>query len=64
MNRFCGAEVVGMAVAHIEFILIPRWWVKYYLAGVCFMSDITGLEPDTDKVGYWLSAGFQIVIKK
>lgn len=36
-----------------------RWWVPLYIEGVCFISMVTGKEPDPAKVDYWLKKGIK-----
>lgn len=33
------------------------WWLRAYLHCVVFTSEVTGLEPDMDKVGRWIDRG-------
>ncbi|RVD77017.1 hypothetical protein [Pseudomonas koreensis] len=42
------------------------WWVPAYIAGVRFMSELTGLEPDIDRVQAWIMRGinFQVFDNK
>lgn len=47
---------VDEIVVRISF----KFWVQPYLAGVELASTITGLDPDPEKVMYWLSRGIKI----
>lgn len=42
-----------MAKITIRATLHVAWWWKWYAFGVLLLSDVTGLEPDPDKVNYW-----------
>ena len=30
------------------------WWLRWYLTGVIATSWLTGLQPDTDMVAWWV----------
>lgn len=34
-----------------------RWWLGYYLSGVKLTAQITGLDPDFQRVKRWVSRG-------
>jgi hypothetical protein len=36
------------------------WWVPAYIAGVRFMAELTGLEPDMDRVEKWIRRGIKL----
>ncbi|WP_440062615.1 hypothetical protein ACTACQ_05290 [Pseudomonas syringae] len=52
-------------MAKINLIVSVKicWWLRAYLCGVALMSDITGLDPDMDKVGRWLKRGVRVSCK-
>lgn len=29
------------------------WWWKFYCVGLVAMVRVTGMQPDSEKVGYW-----------
>lgn len=37
-----------------------RWWLRVYLDCVVFTSNLTGLEPDWERVNYWVGRGVKI----
>ncbi|SDE70175.1 hypothetical protein [Pseudomonas extremaustralis] len=39
-----------------------RWWLRVYLDCVVFTANITGLNPDWDKVRYWVGRGMKITL--
>lgn len=39
------------------------WWLRAYLCGVALISDITGLDPDPEKVSFWLRRGVRVTCK-
>jgi len=47
-----------------QTITIKRaWWVMPYIYGVQLFSELTGLDPDYDKVAATIARGFTVVIK-
>ncbi len=51
-----------MASITARIICRERWWLKYYLAGVIAMADLTGREPCPERVGYWIRRGIRIEV--
>jgi len=49
-----------MSTTAITCKLTMRWWLRVYLECVVLTSLLTGLEPDWDKVGYWIGRGMKI----
>ena len=47
-----------MAIATINVHV--AWWVRWYVASVAAISQLTGLEPDMDKVGRWIDRGVRV----
>ncbi|WP_176394305.1 hypothetical protein [Chromobacterium violaceum] len=41
-----------------------RWWLPLYVAGVDFMSTVTGMEPDDEQVRKWLKRGMHAELVK
>jgi len=37
----------------------PRWWLKAYLCGVLLAVQVTGREPNWQRVRYWIGKGRQ-----
>lgn len=35
------------------------WWLRSYVAGVVLMAQITGFEPDMEKVRKWIDRGIR-----
>lgn len=38
------------------------WWLPAYIAGVRFMAELTGMEPDMDRVEKWIRRGIKLNI--
>lgn len=36
------------------------WWLRLYLRAVGFACDLTGLEPNMDRVGWWVARGITV----
>lgn len=34
-----------------------RWWLRYYLSAVCLACILTGMEPNQERVGWWVRRG-------
>ena len=50
-----------MAIATINVHV--AWWLRAYLHCVVFTSEVTGLEPDMDKVGRWIERGVRVRVR-
>ncbi|QXF03600.1 MULTISPECIES: hypothetical protein [Xanthomonas] len=37
-----------------------RWWLRYYLYAVCLACMLTGMEPNQERVGWWVRRGVRI----
>jgi hypothetical protein len=51
-----------MKVSRITVSIRLAWWLRAYLHGVRLISELTGLEPDYDKVSYWVSRGTKLKV--
>ncbi|WP_177332424.1 MULTISPECIES: hypothetical protein [Pseudomonas] len=40
-----------------------RWWLKFYLAGVLAMAQMTGREPNPERVSYWVVRGLKVEVR-
>ncbi|MEO8641860.1 hypothetical protein [Pseudomonas sp.] len=49
-----------MKVANIKVSVKMTWWLRAYLRGVGFACDLTGLEPNMDRVGWWIARGIKV----
>ncbi|WP_167670682.1 hypothetical protein [Allopusillimonas ginsengisoli] len=38
------------------------WWFRWYLFGVLTMAQLTGLQPDPQRVGRWLARAVSIKV--
>lgn len=52
-----------MATTTMTLTLKRAWWVMPYLYSVMWFSEVTGLEPDLDKVSAAALRGYSLVIK-
>ena len=52
-----------MAATNITLSIKRAWWVMPYIYGVQLFSELTGLDPDYDKVAATIARGFTVVIK-
>lgn len=34
-----------------------RWWLRWYLAAVVWFARATGMEPDWERVEWWIRRG-------
>ncbi|WP_410480698.1 hypothetical protein ACJ70E_15910 [Pseudomonas plecoglossicida] len=52
-------------MARITATIICRhsWWLKYYLAGVLLMANITGRELDPVRVSRWIERGIKVEVR-
>lgn len=39
-----------------------RWWLKWYIKSVVLVANLTGLEPNWDRVLYW--AGRAVFVRE
>jgi len=39
-----------------------RWWLKWYIKSVVLVANLTGLEPNWDRVRYW--AGRAVFVRE
>lgn len=44
-----------MAKVTIRATIKVAWWWAYYSACVRFMADVTGMQPNPERVHYWAS---------
>ncbi|ENM3096135.1 TPA: hypothetical protein ACF8SY_001324 [Pseudomonas aeruginosa] len=52
-----------MASRTARIICRERWWLKYYLACVIAVAELTGREPCLERVGYWVMRGIRIEVR-
>ncbi|WP_236183442.1 hypothetical protein [Pseudomonas juntendi] len=51
-----------MARVYATIVCRHRWWLKYYLAGVLAMAQVTGCEPNPGRVAYWVGRGLKVMV--
>ncbi|HGY9625434.1 TPA: hypothetical protein ACOJM5_001796 [Pseudomonas putida] len=49
-----------MASVTAHVVCRQRWWLKYYLAGVLALAQLTRREPCPERVSYWVGRGIKI----
>lgn len=47
----------------IEVDISVAWWLRWYLSGVLIMSQLTGLQPDPMRVGWWLAKAVSVRVR-
>lgn len=52
-----------MKVGELMVSVKLAWWLRAYLYGVQLTSNLTGLEPDPDKVVGWVGRGVKLKVK-
>ena len=52
-----------MACMTLTITIKRAWWVTPYLYGVQWFSELTGMEPDYDKVAATALRGLKLVAK-
>lgn len=50
---------IHMLTARVSF----AWWWKPYICGVILASWLTGMQPDPERVGYWMKRAARIHIE-
>lgn len=48
-------------ILSVQVAVKHKWWLKYYLAGVLFMRQVTGLEPNEERLVRWILRGIRVV---
>lgn len=38
------------------------WWLRHYLFGVATMCALTGMEPNPDRLHYWIDKGVTVKV--
>ena len=49
-----------MAQVTVKLSLRVAWWVRWYLAGVALVAQLTGATPDWRTVEKWLRRGVSV----
>lgn len=49
-------------MANVTLRFMPRWWLRWYLAGVLLMTWVTGLPPNKDRLSFWVMRGIKIKV--
>lgn len=49
-----------MATTNITLSIESAWWVMPYIYGVQLFSELTGLDPDYDKVAATIARGLEV----
>lgn len=63
MRHFVARTVISMAQMNLTITIKRSWWVMPYLYGVQLFSELTGMEPDYDKVAATALRGLKPVFK-
>lgn len=43
-----------MSAGRVVVQLRVRWWLKWYIRSVVLFAGMTGLEPNWDRVEFWV----------
>lgn len=43
-----------MATARLYVKIKVAWWFRVYAYGVVFLAEVFGLQPDPEKVNFWV----------
>lgn len=49
-----------MSKHSVHATLCVAWWFRWYLSGVLLVARLTGLQPDPQRVGWWLTRAVSI----
>jgi hypothetical protein len=49
-----------MAVRAVTITLRLTWWLRIYMSTLALLCYLTGMEPDMERVGYWIKKGIRI----
>lgn len=49
-----------MAKIHVKVEIRMRWWLHAYLGCVTGIAVLTGLEPNWERVEYWIRRGMKV----
>ncbi len=52
-----------MARMNMHLSIKRSWWVMPYVHGVRLFSELTGMEPDMERVSATVMRGFKVAIK-
>jgi hypothetical protein len=53
MSGSTAGRCTDMSRATIRIEVCVAWWLHWYLLGVAWMSWLSGMQPDPEKVSYW-----------
>jgi len=56
-------RTAAMARVYATIVCRHRWWLKYYLAGVMAMSQVSGREPDLARVMRWVERAIVVKVR-
>ncbi|MDM9593624.1 hypothetical protein QU617_09905 [Pseudomonas guariconensis] len=51
-----------MASVTARIVCRHRWWLRFCLAGVLAIAQMTGREPCPERLSYWVGRGIKIEV--
>lgn len=49
-----------MAEGTVTITIRLTWWLRIYLMTIALLCEITGMEPNMDRVGFWIKKGIRL----
>lgn len=53
-----------MAKCKIRCVVRWAWWWRLYVSGVLLMVQITGREPNYEKIRYWSTRAVRVSVRR
>jgi len=47
----------------VTIVCRQRWWLKYYLACVLTLMQLTGREPNPERIAFWVGRGLKVEVR-
>lgn len=48
---------------YVRLVVKQRWWLRWYLDGVVIMAELSGAEPDMEKVEATIERGLVLQVE-
>lgn len=53
-----------MAESKIVCVVRWAWWWRVYVQGVLIMVQLTGRQPDYEKISYWCKRAVRVKVRR
>lgn len=53
-----------MAVGNLTIRVSTKWWMRIYINTLIVLCQLTGAQPNMDRVDYWLRRGVTFKVVK